>query len=162
MNEEYEYSFKVKSISDFIQYCQENHYKVVEEYKQVRTLYKNGGHVMARITTNTYEDKKVSILNFKDDNLSSNPLKISRESEDLVITKENKKFVDSLIQILDLTNIKKFKRKRIVLKKKNVIFEIDQYTSPKMNVVAIEGKKEEVDQVYASIKNIILKNKIDE
>lgn len=162
MNEEYEYSFKVKSISDFIQYCQENHYKVVEEYKQVRTLYKNGGHVMARITTNTYEDKKVSILDFKDDNLSSNPLKISRESEDLVITKENKKFVDSLIQILDLTNIKKFKRKRIVLKKKNVIFEIDQYTSPKMNVVAIEGKKEEVDHVYASIENIILKNKIDE
>ncbi len=162
MNEEYEYSFKVKSVNDFIKYCEENHYKIVEEYKQVRTLYKNGGKVMARITTNTYNDKKVSILNFKDDNLNSSPLKISRESEDLVITKENKKFVDSLIQILDLTNIKIFKRKRIVFKKKNVVFEIDKYISPRMNVVAIEGKKEEIDQVYSSLESIILKNKIDE
>ncbi len=162
MNEEYEYSFKVKSVNDFIKYCEENHYKIVEEYKQVRTLYKNGGKVMARITTNTYNDKKVSILNFKDDNLNSSPLKISRESEDLVITKENQKFVDSLIQILDLTNIKIFKRKRIVFKKKNVVFEIDKYISPCMNVVAIEGKKEEVDQVYSSLEKIISKNKIDE
>jgi len=162
MNEEYEYSFKVKSVNDFIKYCEENHYKIVEEYKQVRTLYKNGGKVMARITTNTYNDKKVSILNFKDDNLNSSPLKISRESEDLVITKENKKFVDSLIQILDLTNIKIFKRKRIVFKKKNVVFEIDKYISPRMNVVAIEGKKEEIDQVYSSLEKIISKNKIDE
>jgi len=95
-------------------------------------------------------------------NSEANKISLIWNSIPSQLAKENKKFVDSLIQILDLTNIKIFKRKRIVFKKKNVVFEIDKYISPRMNVVAIEGKKEEIDQVYSSLESIILKNKIDE
>ena len=45
-------------------------------------------------------------------------------------------------------------RTRSVYKKGNVKFEIDEYTEPEiMNVVAIEGEKEIVDNIYESIKN---------
>ena len=159
MSNEYEYSFKVKSTKDFINYCIQNKYKKIEDYKQVRTLYKNGGKVMARITKNTYENNVVEILNFKDDNLSDNVLKVSRESEDLYITKDNRKFVSSLLEILDLKVSIILKRKRVTYKKGNVKLEIDEYTSPKMKVVAIEGNKEEVDIIYNEINNIIEKNK---
>lgn len=35
--------------------------------------------------------------------------------------------------------------------KKEVTFELDKYSSPLMNIVAIEGKKEEVDKIYKEI-----------
>ena len=161
MNEEYEYSFKAKSIKEFIDYCTKNKYRKIDEYKQVRTLYKNGGKIMARITKNIYEDRTVEILNFKDDNLNNNILSVSRESLDLHITKENKKFVKSLISILDLNDEKVLKRHRVVYKKGHVKFEIDEYTVPKMKVVAIEGDKEQVDRVYKELENVIINNKLD-
>lgn len=133
----------------------------MEDYKQIRTLYKNDGKVMARITKNVYEDKTIEILNFKDDDLNNKILTISRETADLIITKENKKFVKSLIEILDLNNIKKLKSHRISYKKGKVKFEIDKYTFPKMNVVAIEGIKEDVDKVYKELEKVISNNKID-
>jgi len=143
MNEEYEYSFKVKNIKDFLDYCENNNYKKQEEYFQTRTLYKNGGAIMARITENEYEEKSEKILNFKDDNLNDKILKTSRESKDLIINKDNEDFVMSLIEILNLNTKKVLKRKRYVYEKENVKFEIDEYVEPLMNVIAIEGKKEE-------------------
>ena len=157
MNEEYEYSFKVKTIKNFLDYCVNNNYKKQEEYFQTRTLYKNGGTVMARITENKYE----KILNFKDDKLNDKILKTSRESKNLIITKDNEDFVMSLIEILNLNTKKVLKRKRYVYEKENVKFEIDEYIEPLMNVIAIEGKKEEVDRVYKNLENIINKNKED-
>ena len=161
MNEEYEYSFKVKNIKDFLDYGENNNSKKQEEYFQIRTLYKNGGAVMARITENEYEEKYEKILNFKDDNLNDKILKTSRESKDLIITKDNEEFVMSLIEILNLNTKKVLKRKRYVYEKENVKFEIDEYIEPLMNVIAIEGKKEEVDRVYKYLENIIIKNKED-
>lgn len=161
MNEEYEYSFKVKDIKPFVNYCEDNNYNLVNEYEQVRTLYKNGGKVMARITKNTYKDNISEILNFKDDNISDSELKVCRESKDLIITDDNREFVDSLINILDLDNKKELIRKRFVYKKQNVTFEIDDYTKPLMKVIAIEGNKKEVDNVYNSLKEIIDINKVD-
>ena len=70
MNEEYEYSFKVKDIEPFVNYCKSNNYDLVNEYEQIRTLHKNGEKVMARITKNTYQDNISEILNFKDDNIT--------------------------------------------------------------------------------------------
>ena len=70
MNEEYEYSFKVKDIEPFVNYCKNNNYDLVNEYEQIRKLHKNGGKVMARITKNTYQDNITEILNFKDDNIT--------------------------------------------------------------------------------------------
>ena len=161
MNKEYEYSFKVKDIKDFMSYCENNNYKKQEEYFQIRTLYKNGGTVMARITENEYEEKYEKILNFKDDNLDDKILKTSRESKDLIINKDNEDFVKSLIEILNLNTKKVLKRKRYIYEKENVKFEIDEYIEPLMNVIAIEGKKEEVDRVYKKLENIINKNKVE-
>ena len=161
MNKEYEYSFKVKNIKDFIEYCTLNKYKKEDEYLQTRTLYKNGGPIMARITENVYNDKVLKVLNFKDDNLNDSALTISRESKDLIINDDNQEFVDSLIEILELTNKKVLKRKRYVYEKNNVKFEIDEYTDPVMNVVAIEGLKEKVDKVYKELEKVIDCNKLD-
>lgn len=161
MNKEYEYSFKVKNIKEFIQYCIENKYEKKEEYLQNRILYKNGGPIMARITENIYNGRSEKILNFKDDKLDDNALKISRESKDLVVNDDNQEFVNSLIEILELTNKKVLKRKRFVFEKNNVKFEIDEYIEPIMNVVAIEGFKKEVDLVYKELEQIINRNIID-
>ena len=162
MNKEYEYSFKVNDITPFIDYCINNNYELKNEYKQTRTLYKNGGKVMARITKNVYKDSEVEILNFKDDDLSDSVLKVSRESKDLIINDENRDFVKSLLEILELNDIKKLVRKRYVYIYQNVIFEIDKYTIPFMNVVAIEGKKEEVDKVYNDLKSVIDSNIVND
>ncbi len=161
MNKEYEYSFKVKDIKEFIQYCVLNEYEKKEEYLQTRILYKNGGPVMARITENIYNDYVQKVLNFKDDNLNDNILKVSRETKDLVINDDNQEFVDSLIEILDLTHKKVLKRKRYVFEKNSVKFEIDEYIEPVMNVVAIEGLQEEVDVVYNELEEIINRNRVD-
>ena len=161
MNKEYEYSFKVKEIREFIQYCISNEYEKKEEYLQTRILYKNGGPVMARVTENIYDEKSEKVLSFKDDNLNDNTLQISRESKDLIVNEGNQEFVDSLIEILDLNNKKVLKRKRYVFEKNNVKFEIDEYIEPVMNVVAIEGLQEEVDVVYNQLENIIKSNKVD-
>ena len=161
MNEEYEYSFKVMELESFINYCVNNQYELEKEYEQTRTLYKNGGRVMARITKNVFEGNVVEILNFKDDDVSDHSLKICRETKDLKITDENRDFVSSLLEILDLKETKKLIRNRLVYKKGNVIFELDKYTTPIMNVVAIEGKKEEVDMVYNQLKSVIDSSKIE-
>lgn len=160
MHEEYEYSFKVKSLDEFINYCTINKYRKIEDYKQVRTLYKNGSKVMARVTKNIYEDKTLEILNFKENNLDDDVLTISHETADLIITKENRKFVNSLIEILNLDKIKVLKRNRVVYKKGKVKFEIDEYISPKMKVVAIEGFKKDVDRVYSELYETIKKQRI--
>lgn len=162
MNKEYEYSFKVKDITPFVEYCINNSYELKEEYEQTRTLYKNGGKVMARITKNVYKEDEVEILNFKDDNLSDSVLKVSRESKDLLINDENRDFVKSLLEILELNGKKRLVRKRNVYTYNNVVFEIDKYTIPTMNVVAIEGKKEDVDKVYNELKSVIDSNIVND
>lgn len=116
---------------------------------------------MARITENVYSDYVKKVLNFKDDNLNDKTLKISRETKDLVVNDDNQEFVDSLIEILDLTNKKVLKRNRYVFEKNNVKFEIDEYIEPVMNVVAIEGLQEEVDFVYKELEEIINCNRVD-
>lgn len=162
MSKEYEYSFKVSSIKEFIKYCKDHDYVLTDEFTQTRTLYKNGGKIMGRITKNVYPDKTVEILNFKDDNLQSNTLKINRESEDLYLNDENRKFAMSLLEILDLEETKVLKRKRYVYEKDEVKFEIDDYTSPKMKVLGIEGNEKKVDKVYEELKELINKLKVEE
>ena len=162
MNKEYEYSFKVKDITPFIDYCVNNNYELKKEYEQTRTLYKNGGKVMARITKNVYKEREVEMLNFKDDNLSDSVLKVSRESKNLLVNDENRDFVKSLLEILELNESKRLVRKRYVYACNNVVFEIDKYLIPTMNVVAIEGEKEKVDKVYDELKQVIDRNIVNE
>ena len=53
-------------------------------------------------------------------------------------------------------------RKRYVYINNNVIFEIDKYIEPVMNVVAIEGNKDEVDNIYNKLKVIIDSNIVND
>ena len=153
MNKEYEYSFKVKNIKPYIDYCENNNYELVEENKQVRTLYKKEDKTMARITSKEKDGNIKLFLDFKEDLLSD---------EDLIERKESKALefsdLDSVESILDFLEYKKdieLFRTRIVYKKNKVIFEIDSYKSPEeMYVVAVEGDKEEVDKVYEEIKKL--------
>lgn len=46
-------------------------------------------------------------------------------------------------------------------KKNNVTFEIDDYSKPEMKVVAIEGKKDEVDKIYSEIQDLYQKDKLE-
>ena len=159
--EEYEYSLKVKDIKDFITYCKNNDYKIEENYNQERTLYKKeNGNIMGRITKNIYNDRVEEILDFKTDNLDNNILKVQKETKKLKLDENNREFVMSLLNILELNNKKVLKRKRTSYIKNNVKFEIDEYFEPSMKVLAIEGKKEEVDEVYNLLADLIEKNKV--
>ena len=152
MAEEYEYSFKVKDIKPYIDYCINNDYEKTGESSQTRILYRNINKTMARMTTKENNGKKKTVLDFKDDNESSEVLKISRETIPLVINDENKEAIDSILDMLEYRKDKALIRNRFVYEKNNVTFEIDEYTSPEiMYVVAVEGKKSEVDKFYKEI-----------
>jgi adenylate cyclase class IV len=151
--EEYEYSINVKDIKPFMEYCTRNGYKKIVEYKQHRIVYKSNKfeHLIARFTTNDSINKKETLFDIKNVQKSSKNLKCSQESIPIIVTNENKKSIMSIISILDFEKCSDLKRKRLIYKKSNVIFEIDDYSKPKMKVVAIEGKKEEVDTVFNDI-----------
>lgn len=149
---EYEYSFKVDSLDKYINYCISNNYELVEESNQTRTLYRNSNGTIARITTKEKNNIKNTYLDFKDDNDSDEILKVSKETIPLEVTDENKKAILSILNMLEYRKDKTLIRKRVVYKKDDVTFEIDDYSKPKMMVVAIEGIKDEVDIVYQELK----------
>lgn len=129
---EYEYSFKVKDVNPFIEFCKNENYMEKSIVSQRRVLYKNNSGILARITTNNQGENEKSYLNFKEADDSEKILKVSKESIELEINDSNKELI----------------RKRYVYTKGKVKFEIDEYQKPQMKVVAIEGEKQEVDEVY--------------
>ena len=152
---EYEYSYKVKNLKPFIDYCEKNNYEFVSENMQVRTLYKNVNKTMARITKKVNNGIEKTVLDFKDDNLNDEVLNVSRETIPLEVTSDNEEAIFSILDMLDYKKDKVLERTRYVYEKNQVTFELDEYTSPEvMCVVAVEGKKEEVDKVYDDIKDL--------
>ena len=152
---EYEYSFKVKKITPYIKYCEDRGYKKIEESFQTRILYTSNNKVLARITTKKINDVSNTTIDFKDEDDSNKLLKISRESIPLKINDEDMSAIMSILDILGYKKHKELVRKRCVYKKDDVIFEIDDYTQPEItDVVAVEGKKEQVDSIYNDIKDI--------
>ena len=148
--EEYEYNFKVKSIDPYINYCKKNNY-IEQIVKQNRIVYESSynDNLIARITTNNNEE---TILDFKNVNQNDDLLKISNESLPLKVDN-----LETVYSILDTLNFKKksnLLRTRYIYKKDDFTFEIDDYTEPVMKVVAIEGNKSKVDQIYNEIKDM--------
>ncbi|MBQ9319056.1 MAG: hypothetical protein IJR82_05435 [Bacilli bacterium] len=139
---EYEYSFKVKDLTKYLDYCKKNDYQLVEETNQERILYRNANKTIARMTTKIKDNKAKIYLDFKDDNDSDEILKVSRETIPLEVTDSNKKAVLSILDMLGYQKDKILVRNRWVYKKDKVTFEIDDYKEPQMKVVAIEGNKE--------------------
>lgn len=156
MYEEYEYSSEVNDIKPFIEYCEKNGYKKECEYDQTRTLYKNNDKLLARVTTYKIEGEKKVFFDLKDQNESSDILKVSKESGKIDVT-NNLEFVSSMIEMLKFDFHKELTRKRYIYTKNDVKFEIDNYTNPSMNVVGIEGNKESVDKVYKIVQEYFKK-----
>ncbi len=153
---EYEYSFKVESIIPYVEFCENQGYEKLEESSQTRILYRNVNKTMARITTKVKNGNRKTSLDFKDDNQSNDVLKVSRETIPLEVTENNREAIDSILSMLEYTKDKTLIRNRVVYKKGNVTFEIDNYDSPEvMYVVAIEGEEKAVDEVYKTVKDTI-------
>lgn len=150
---EYEYSFKVKDVNPYIEYCKNNDFEEIFKNDQIRDWYQNDSSINARVTINKINGEDEIIVDFKEEDKSDEILKETRESLPLKV--ENN--IDAINSILDILGYKidvQVARIRRVYKKGNVKFEIDEYTKPEiMNVVAIEGEKEIVDDIYESIKN---------
>lgn len=148
---EYEYSFEVKSLDKYIEYCKNNNYEEISTKKEIRTIYRNENKTMARITI---EDDKDAFLDFKDDILNDEVLIERRETPKLYI--DNMDTILSMLDFLNYTKDNTLDRKRTVYKKGNVTFELDLYKEPRETcVVAIEGEKNEVDKVYKEVTKII-------
>lgn len=151
---EYEYSFKVKDVNPYIEYCKDNDFDEIFKNDQIRDWYQNDTSINARVTINKINGEDEIIVDFKEEDKSDEILKETRESLPLKV--ENN--IDAINSILDILGYKidvHVARIRRVYKKGNVKFEIDEYTKPEiMNVVAIEGEKEIVDDIYESIKNL--------
>ena len=152
---EYEYNFKVDSIKPYIKYCEENNYKG-KVIKQKRIVYENvdNNKIVARITTNTEDDKRETILDFKNVKENNELLKVSNESLPIIVDKSNKKQIESMLETINFKEVSSLYRTRYVYTKDDVTFEIDDYVAPKMKVVAIEGIKEKVDMIFAEMENI--------
>ena len=157
---EYEYSYKVKDINPFIEYCKENNYSKEKENLQTRILYHNDNNMLARITKTEIGEEIYTEFNLKDEGDLKNNLNICRESSMLVIDNSNKKFIKSMLEMLDFKKIKTLKRKRYVFVKEDVKFEIDDYIELDMKVLAIEGEKSSVDKIYHELENTINKLKV--
>ena len=155
--EEYEYSFNVKSIEPFLEYCRKNQYKEISITNQNRIVYENkhNKHMIARITTTKSGENQVTEFDCKNVGTEHKSLKISSESLPLIVTEENRKVVESMLDVLDFYMSANNNRTRYVYEKNGVKFEIDDYISPQMKVVAIEGEKQQVDNVYDQLKNLI-------
>lgn len=164
MKKEYEYSYKVTSIKEFIKYCESNNFIKISETTQTRTLYKNDTYIMARITIeeDNLKHKITEYLDFKENNETNQELKIRKETDILNLNNENKAFAKTLIEFLNLKVDKELIRTRYKYQKENVKFEIDDYINPKMKVLAIEGNSEEVNKVNQELMPLIEKLKIKE
>ena len=164
MKSEYEYSYKVTNIKEFIQYCESNNFIKISETTQKRTLYKNDTYIMARITIEEDNLKHTiaEYLDFKENNETNQELKIRKETDILNLNNENKVFAKTLIEFLNLKVDKELIRTRYTYQKENVKFEIDDYTNPKMKILAIEGNSEEVNKINQELMPMITKLKIKE
>ena len=153
--EEYEYSLKVDSIDPIVEYCKNKGYFLKEKVKQNRIVYENNynRNVIARITTSIMDDKKTCIFDCKNIGISDKALKISNESLSLEVTKDNRKEIESILNILGFLESANNTRVRYVYEKDGVKFEIDDYSKPVMCVVGIEGERKKVDKVYHEIKD---------
>ena len=151
--QEYEYSFKVESVEPYIDYCIEHGYTKIIESIQNRIVYQslNNEHLIARITSTVVNDENEEILDFKNFSEKHKELQVSDESIPFIVNDDNRATIMSMLEVLDFEESADNTRKRVVYQNDDVIFEIDEYITPKMNVVAIEGNKEKVDLIYEEV-----------
>ena len=153
MNFEYERSFSAKSIDKYIEYCNQNGYEKTSEVLQNRIVFENQTNkkLIARITKEKILDKETIAFDCKNVLQKDGNLNQSLESTPLNITENDLPAILSMMEVMDFKQSADNIRKRYVYQKDKVCFEIDEYIRPKMNVVAIEGNKEDVERIYAEL-----------
>ena len=159
--EEYEYSYYVKDINPYIEFCEKNNYKKICEVSQHRKVFENqyNRDIISRITT----ENDITVIDFKNVNNKKNELNISNESKTLKVDENNEAFINSMLTTLGFELCADNYRIRYVYKKENVKFEIDKYTSPEeYYVVGVEGDRLEVDKVFKELEDINNEYKINE
>ena len=119
--------------------------------------YNNNINIIARLTTDFIKDKEIITFDFKNIGERNKNLKVATESLPLNVLPKDKECILSMLRVLEFYEAANNLRTMYVYKKDNVKFEIDDYTRPVMKVVGIEGKKEEVEQVY---KHVLSKNNL--
>ncbi len=155
---EYEYSFEVKELKPYIDYCLTNGYIFKSDSSQKRILYRNENKTLARITYDKINGKTTKKLDFKDDKLSNEDLIVRRET--LPIEFENDEAILSILEFLNYKEDNFLIRERLEYEKDGVKFELDSYIYPrKTYVVAIEGDRNLVDGVYKLVKEFEKNNK---
>lgn len=147
---EYEYNFKVDDISVVTKFCEKNGFVLVSKTSENRVVFENKQNrkIISRLTTTFGESKKVTVWDFKNVGKNDNLLKVSKESEAMVLDESGIKIARSMLEVMDFEQSADNLRTRYVFEKGDVKFEIDDYTRPQMKVVAIEGEKSQVDKVY--------------
>lgn len=76
---------------------------------------------------------------------------MSKESEAMVLDELGIKIARSMLEVMDFEQSAYNLRTRYVFEKGDVKFEIDDYIRPQMKIVAIEGDKAQVDEVYQTM-----------
>lgn len=150
MNFEYERSFCVDSIDKYVQYCQKNGFEKVKDVWQNRIVFENqtNSKLIARITKEIIDGKETIVLDCKNVMKKDGDLNQSLESTPLQIFDKDMTAVLSMLQIMGFKEVANNTRQRYVYASEKVCFEIDEYINPKMNVIAIEGDKEQVENIY--------------
>lgn len=152
---EYEYNLKVKSVEPYIKYCESNKYTFKGIFQQNRIVYENNysKDIIARITTTIENGRETCFFDCKNFSHKDSNLQVAEESLELEVTSDNREQIESILKVLNFYQSANNTRNRYIYQKKDIKFEIDDYTSPPMCIVGIEGKKEMVDKVYSEIKN---------
>lgn len=150
---EYEYNFKVSDIKPIIEYCKENGYNFVSATWQNRKVFenKNNKNIISRITTTKINNTLETVWDFKNVDNKNKTLKISQESLPMSLDKQKIEIALSMLNTIGFELSADNIRTRYVYEKDNVVFEIDDYERPAMKIVAIEGPKDKVDQLYQQI-----------
>ena len=93
----------------------------------------------------------MTVWDFKNVGKNENLLKVSKESEAMVLDESGIKIACSMLEVMDFEQSADNLRTRYVFEKGDVKFEIDDYIRPQMKIVAIEGDKAQVDEVYQTM-----------
>ncbi|MBQ7977491.1 MAG: hypothetical protein IJ301_02720 [Clostridia bacterium] len=150
---EYECSFEVNNFAPILEFCNKNGFNLIEQNKQIRTIYKDKDkRFMFRTTINESDNKITKKFDFKEDKLVPGQI-FGERQETLEIKYENEDEAQSIVEFFNMTKETVLIRIRQVFLKNDVKFELDEYIEPRIAcVVGIEGKKEEVDNMYNILK----------
>ncbi|MBR1386522.1 MAG: hypothetical protein IJ568_06800 [Bacilli bacterium] len=147
---EYEYSYKVDDLKEFLDYINSN-YEFIKKYKEKRVIYRNNDTI-ARIT---FIDDDI-YLDFKENKISDDPLIVRKESKQVKI--DNLENCEDILSFLNYKKDNTLLRYRSIYEKNNIKFEIDEYIEPNhAYVVSFEGDKEICDSVNEDIKMLLKK-----